>query len=659
MSNYVWGSRLSYQDYIKAKQFAGDITGASREDGRRVYLEISRQTLEIVASREALAREQINVVEQSARSTREGFKMLSYGITEISSSISELNATFHWGFSDMLAQLGHMNDTLSELVKSAKTPLHAVAFNHFELARDAFRQGLYKEALEELDKAVSGDYTSPGYRLEWRFHHLRGIIRLSFTECDFSLVKLAEAEQAFLAAARYAQTDYPQDAGRAFLSAGWASYCQGKMADALAHTEQAMSVHPGFSEAFFQAAKILMYQGNTQNALSLLGKAIESDRFYALKAAGDGDFKKHDVKLRNFLEAMRREKYRQLAPKIAKATETLRGYMLTKGSTEVKDNLEKFLSEGTSWPLMDILGLDAEWNKIAGKEWVLISKLPDFITSAEQLVLEAETYQEKACVKPDASFRKMECDMETKTRMVKKKILRKYTTEVKRFEIRSFNGPVIADMDFCRIPAGTFFMGEQETLHQVTLTKDFYLARYPITQALWQTIMGNNPSHFKGENHPVDQVSWEDVQEFIANLNERTGENLYRLPTEAEWEYACRSGSSGTYSFGDDEKLLGEYAWFNNNSEQKTHPVGGKKPNAWGLYDMHGNVWEWCQDWHGDYPQGSVTDPVGLSSGSRRVFRGGSWFYGAGYCRSAIRFRCAPSYGYIILGFRLAASPVW
>ena len=123
MSNYVWGSRLSYQDYIKAKQFAGDITGASREDGRRVYLEISRQTLEIVASREALAREQINVVEQSARSTREGFKMLSYGITEISSSVSELNATFHWGFSDMLAQLGHMNDTLSELVKGAKLSL--------------------------------------------------------------------------------------------------------------------------------------------------------------------------------------------------------------------------------------------------------------------------------------------------------------------------------------------------------------------------------------------------------------------------------------------------------------------------------------------------------------------------------------------------------
>jgi formylglycine-generating enzyme required for sulfatase activity len=242
--------------------------------------------------------------------------------------------------------------------------------------------------------------------------------------------------------------------------------------------------------------------------------------------------------------------------------------------------------------------------------------------------------------------------------MVKKQILRKYTTEIERFEIRSFNGQVIADMDFCRIPAGTFFMGEQETLHQVTLTKDFYLARYPITQALWQTIMGNNPSHFKGENHPVDQVSWEDVQEFIANLNERTGENLYRLPTEAEWEYACRSGSSGTYCLGDDEKLLGEYAWYSNNSDQETHPVGEKKPNAWGLHDMHGNVWEWCQDWYGDYFQGSVIDPVGLSSGTDRVSRGGGWNLLAGYCRSGYRNRFSPGFCSHYIGFRLAALPV-
>ncbi len=405
---------------------------------------------------------------------QEGFETLSYGLSRISSGlsaissgISELNATFHWGFSEMLAQLGHMNDTLSELVKIAKTPVQTVAFNHFEIARDAFRQGLYKEALEELDKAVSGDHTSPGYKLEWRFHHLKGIIRLGFVDCDLSLVNLAEAEESFLAAARYAKTDYSQDAGRAFLSAGWASYCRGKMAEALAHTEQAMSVYPGLAEAFFQASKVLMAQGNAQKALSLLGKAIESDRFYALKAAGDGDFQKHDAKLRDFLEAMRQEKHRQLTPKIIKALETLRGYELPKSIAGVKGNLEKFLAEGASWPLMDILGFGAEWNQTAEKVWLSIS------TSAERLVKEAETYQEKVCVNPGGFFRKAEYRMETKTHMVEKKIL-----GIERFEIRSFHVPVIAGMEFCRIPAGTFLMGEQEKQHQVTLTNDFYMARY-------------------------------------------------------------------------------------------------------------------------------------------------------------------------------------
>ncbi len=350
-----------------------------------------------------------------------------------------------------------------------------------------------------------------------------------------------------------------------------------------------------------------MAQGNAQKALSLLGKAIESDRFYALKAAGDGDFQKHDAKLRDFLEVMRQEKHRQLTAKIIKALETLRGYELPKGIAGVKGNLEKFLAKGASWPLMDILGLDAEWNQTAEKEWLLISKLPNLITSAERVVQEAETYQEKVCIKPGGFFRKAEYRMETKTRLVEKKISEKYAIAVERFEIRSFHCPVIASLDFCRIPAGTFLMGEQGKQHQVTLTKDFYMARHPVTQALWQTIMGNNPSNFKGENHPVEMVSWEDVQEFITNLNERTGENRYRLPTETEWEYACRSGSPGAYCFGDDESLLGGYAWYNTNSDSKTHPVGGKKPNSWGLYDMHGNVWEWCQDWYGDYSPGLVT----------------------------------------------------
>jgi GTPase Era involved in 16S rRNA processing len=367
-------------------------------------------------------------------------------------------------------------------------------------------------------------------------------------------------------------------------------------------------------------------------------------------------------KLRDFLNYRSEAMRRQLILTITKAMETLRGYVLPKSLVEVKEKFEKILANGTSWQLDDILGLGAEWKQTAEKEWLLISKLPDVIASGEQKVAvwETETYQEEVCVKSGGLFRKAEYRMETKTRMVENKILRKYaiTITVERLEIRSFNGPVIASMDFCRIPAETFLMGKQGKQHQVTLTKDFYLARYPVTQTLWRAIMGNNPSHFKGENHPVETVSWEDTQKFITKLNERTGENRYRLPTEAEWEYACRSGSSGIYCFGNDEKLLGEYAWYSNNSDQETHPVGEKKPNAWGLYDMHGNVWEWCQDWYGDYLQGSVIDPVGLSSGTDRVNRGGGRLSGAGFCQSADRGGNVPGLRNFNFGFRLAAFPV-
>jgi formylglycine-generating enzyme required for sulfatase activity len=143
---------------------------------------------------------------------------------------------------------------------------------------------------------------------------------------------------------------------------------------------------------------------------------------------------------------------------------------------------------------------------------------------------------------------------------------------------------------------------------------------------------------------------------FIQRLNAKEGHNRYRLPTEAEWEYAARAGTTGAYSFGDDADTLGRYAWYRDNSGGKTHPVGQKEPNAWGLYDMHGNVWEWVQDWYGRYSSSSVTDPVGPSSGSPRVYRGGGWGFVAEYCRSACRLYDAPDFSRNGLGFRLTLS---
>jgi formylglycine-generating enzyme required for sulfatase activity len=217
-------------------------------------------------------------------------------------------------------------------------------------------------------------------------------------------------------------------------------------------------------------------------------------------------------------------------------------------------------------------------------------------------------------------------------------------------------------MEFVLIPAGEFMMGsnngdsDEKPAHKVRISTPFYLGQYEVTQREWQAVMGQNPSHFKGEaTLPVENVSWEEVQEFLRRLNAREGGPRYRLPTEAEWEYAARAGTSTAYSFGDSERQLGEYAWYGEDLGGKTHPVGQKKPNAWGLYDMQGNVWEWVQDWYGEdtYTSAAVTDPQGPSSGSLRVFRGGSWINDARGCRAANRHFDAPGDRVANLGVRL------
>ena len=223
-------------------------------------------------------------------------------------------------------------------------------------------------------------------------------------------------------------------------------------------------------------------------------------------------------------------------------------------------------------------------------------------------------------------------------------------------EVRTFEG---IEMLWC--PPGTFLMGSPETEaerspsedpHKVTLTQGFWLGKYPVTQAEWERVMGSNPSKFKGPRNPVEQVSWDDAQEFCQKMG-----NGFRSPTEAEWEYACRAGSTTAYCFGDSKSGLGSYAWYDDNSDEKTHAVGEKKPNAWGLCDMHGNVSEWCQDWYGDYPSGSVRDPRGPSTGSYRLLRGGSWYFFGCYCRSAYRNYYTPGNAYYNIGFRVVRTP--
>jgi formylglycine-generating enzyme required for sulfatase activity len=228
-----------------------------------------------------------------------------------------------------------------------------------------------------------------------------------------------------------------------------------------------------------------------------------------------------------------------------------------------------------------------------------------------------------------------------------------------------------------RIPGGTFTMGspaneagrddEEGPQHEVTVST-FYMGKYEVTQKEWVSVMGSNPSNWKGDNLPVERVSWYEALDYCNKLSELEGltpaytlsgtnvswngnANGYRLPTEAEWEYACRAGTSTPYSSG---STVGNAAWYHDNSGSRTHAVGEKQGNGYGLYDMHGNVAEWCWDWYGRYGSGSQTDPVGASSGFDRVMRGGSWFYFAKGVRSACRSYATPTFRGSLDGFRLA-----
>ena len=209
------------------------------------------------------------------------------------------------------------------------------------------------------------------------------------------------------------------------------------------------------------------------------------------------------------------------------------------------------------------------------------------------------------------------------------------------------------------VSGGTFIMGgddssDQMPTHSVTLSS-YYICKYEVTQVLWRAVMGSNPSNFKGNNLPVENVSWYDCQTFIKRLNSYTGRN-FRLPTEAEWEFAARGGNYSRHYKYSGSNDIDDVAWYIDNSNKRPHPVGTKQANELGLYDMSGNVGEWCSDWDGSYSSYSQTNPTGPNSGSFRVHRGGFWRYNARYCRTPERSSKTPDYCVNYIGLRLVLS---
>ncbi len=221
-------------------------------------------------------------------------------------------------------------------------------------------------------------------------------------------------------------------------------------------------------------------------------------------------------------------------------------------------------------------------------------------------------------------------------------------------------------LELVLIRPGSFLMGEEKgapdgadakPVHKVTLSQLFFMDKYVVTQEQWEAVMGSNPSRSKAAKNPVEMVNWDDCQAFVKKLNEKFSGGKFRLPTEAEWEYACRAGSKTRFFYGDDEASLGDYAWYRANANKTTHPVGEKRPNAWGLYGMQGNVAEWCEDALAPYPAGEQKDPV-AAAGGVRVIRGGSWGGSPSQCRSALRNGDVHYMRYPDLGFRVVFVPV-
>ncbi len=326
MSSYVHGTSLSYRDYLQAKSIEDNICHEINHNTRTIIAsnqQLQQQNISVYSREQKVQREQldrqIDATYRLAQATAQGFDRLAgemdagfdrvvYALDDIKDGICELNASFDWGFSQLIATMGTMNHSIEILIKCAKSPTQTWAYEQYEVSRDAFRQELYEESLEYVNRAINGFGSNTGYMLDHRFHFLLGLIHLpDKTKKPESIASLFKAEKAFASASKYARRDDPKDASRALVSAGWAAYCQGNMAVAQNHLKDAIALNQEMGEAYFLLAKTLMHIDQPDDALIPLRAAIVLDRDYSIKAGCDGDFQTHQTKLDALFESLREE----------------------------------------------------------------------------------------------------------------------------------------------------------------------------------------------------------------------------------------------------------------------------------------------------------------------------------------------------------------
>ncbi len=613
-----------------------------------------------------------------------------------------LSAAFTWSRGEVLASMGGMLVPTDELMADARSQAQSEAVQLFQVAREAFLERYFTESLEALNGALNtGSSLNAAGRLVWRIHLLRALVLLgSVDNTDPQIINPPQAEQSFLMAARYARSDYPLDAARALLGAGWAAYVQEngeanyRMRAAMTYTDEAHDLDSDLAEAQFQSAKFRMALGETDPALHSLRWLPVKERVMLLKASADGDFKRYIGKLEGFLSALREEQLTKIQSEVSPVASRIRKWMgdcpelaETPAAQRLVDMAEgapdrglldvhRYFGFGYREDHEQLKNSFFEARRIVTQESVEAAAESDSADKAREL---ATSFDESGALAEPLQPGNQTREQQTQERRCREEPEYQFLNGLgeviityrgtpgsrKQFQLPPGNAATIWAARW--IPPGRFSMGSSlfesdresdEVLHRVTLTDGFFFSETPCTQAQWSLLMPHNPSKFRGANLPVEQVSWEDAREFARKLTEFHHQQglisagwSWDLPTEAQWEYACRVRKSGEF-----HGPIDSVAWYQLNSQKRTHPVGTRQPNDWGLQDMHGNVAKWCLDWYGQYPFEAVNHPVGPPFGTFRVYRGGGWSDAARCCRSAYRGRSVPDFRSSNIGFSLVLS---